>query len=241
MSRGPVAVCVVSNHPIVAAGVRALLSEHPDADRFSLVSEHVAADVVVYDAFNLARGHDRDDPAEDQAGELGEIIAEHPGRVLVLSRLLQPALTARALAAGAVAPVSIGADSDELIALVEATASGAIATDPELARENLEELTARLGADVGLTARERSVLALIAAGYSNRQIASELYLSINTVKSVIRSTYSRLGVHSRSQAVAWAIEHGYTASREATTIPAVRTAGATGQTGRPPSAAIGPS
>jgi DNA-binding NarL/FixJ family response regulator len=207
-------VCVVSSHPIVAAGVRALLSEHTGTERFSLVADHADADVVVYDAFNLAPVEGLgDDPADrpgDREGELRTLIAAHPGRVLVLSRLLQPGLTARALAAGAVAPVSISAHADELIALVEATASGAITNDPELARENLEQLTARLGADAGLTARERSVLALITAGYSNDQIASELYLSINTVKTVIRSTYARLDVRTRAQAVAWAIEHGYT-------------------------------
>ncbi len=49
----------------------------------------------------------------------------------------------------------------------------------------------------------------IAAGYSNDQIAAELYVSINTVKTNIRSTYSRLGLRTRAQAVAWAIEHGY--------------------------------
>ena len=50
---------------------------------------------------------------------------------------------------------------------------------------------------------------LIAAGYSNDQIAAELYVSINTVKPAIRSIYSRLRVRTRTQAVAWAIEHGY--------------------------------
>src|SRR5919112_2573186 len=119
----PVMVCVVSSHPIVAAGVRALLSEHTGTERFSLVADHADADVVVYDAFNLAPVEGLgDDPADrpgDREGELRTLIAAHPGRVLVLSRLLQPGLTARALAAGAVAPVSISAHADELIALVE--------------------------------------------------------------------------------------------------------------------------
>jgi DNA-binding NarL/FixJ family response regulator len=202
MDSRPVTVSVVSDHPIVAAGIRTLLTEHADRGQFAFVPNSLDADVVIYDAFNLA-------VAEDHNDELAELVASHPNRVLALSRLLQPGLTARALAAGAVAPISIGADADELVALVEATTSGAIATNAQLARENLDRLTKQLRADVGLTAREKTVLALIAAGYSNDQIAADLYLSINTVKTNVRRTYSRLGVRTRAQAVAWAIEHGY--------------------------------
>lgn len=204
MDSRPIAVCVVSGHPIVAAGIRTLLSEDPERGLFAFVMDPVEADVVIYDAFNLA-------VADDHTVELAELVAAHPDRVLALSRLLQPGLTARALAAGAVAPVSIGADADELAALVEATASGAIGTDARLARENLDRLTTQLRADIGLTPREQSVLGLIAAGYTNDQIAADLYVSINTIKTTIRSTYSRLGVRTRAQAVAWAIEHGYAA------------------------------
>ena len=208
MESPPTAVCVISGHPIVAAGIRSLLSEDSERGLFAFVTDPADADVVIYDAFNLA-------VADSHTVELAELVASHPDRVLALSRLLQPGLTARALAAGAVAPVSIGADADELAALVEATASGAIAADTQLARENLDRLTAQLRADIGLTPREQAVLALIAAGYTNDQIAAELYVSINTIKTTIRSTYSRLGVHTRAQAVAWAIEHGYA------TLPAI--------------------
>lgn len=195
-------VSVVSSHPIVVAGIRALLTELTGPTGFACVPDARDADVVVYDAFNLALAdHDPD--------ELGRLIASHPGRVLALSRLLQPGLTARALAAGAVAPVSIGADADELVALIEAAATGAVSNDAALAHESLERLTTQLRSSAGLTAREQTVLALIAAGYSNNQIAAELYISINTVKTTIRNTYSRLGVATRAQAVAWAIEHGY--------------------------------
>lgn len=197
-----ITVCPVSGHPIVVAGIRTLLTEIPGPARFACVPDPADAEVVIYDAFNLALANHDDD-------ELGRLVATHPGRVLVLSRLLQPALTARALASGAVAPVSIGADADELVALIEAAATGAIATDAELAYQNLVRLTTQLRASVGLTAREQTVLALIAAGYSNNQIAAELYITINTVKTTIRNTYARLGVHTRAQAVAWAIEHGY--------------------------------
>lgn len=197
-----ITVCVVSSHPIVVAGIRSLLAEIRDCAQFTLVSVPGEAEVVIYDVFNLANG-------DHLAADLNRLIATHPGRVLALSRLLQPTLTARALAAGAVLPVSIGADGDELAALIESIATGSIATDSELAEALREECTTQLRPDVGLTAREQEVLALIAAGYSNTQIAARLYISINTVKTNIRTAYWRLRVCTRTQAVAWAIENGY--------------------------------
>lgn len=62
--------------------------------------------------------------------------------------------------------------------------------------------------DVALTPREGQILALISRGYSNQEIANELYLSINSIKSHIRSAYRRIGVERRTQAVVWAITHG---------------------------------
>lgn len=205
MTDGAVSVCVLSDQPIVAAGTRAVLSEYSSLSlKFEFVEDHRLADVVIYDTFRLATAE-----GGDRARELRDVVAAHPGRVLALSRLLQPRLTARALAAGAVAPVAIGADADELVGLVEALVGGGLALDSELAAQHLASLTRGLRTDVGLTAREESVLARIAAGYTNPQIAAEFFISINTVKTTIRNAYQRIGVRSRSQAVAWAIEHGY--------------------------------
>lgn len=60
----------------------------------------------------------------------------------------------------------------------------------------------------GLTPREAEVLTLITRGLTNQQIAEELFLGINTVKTYIRGAYRKVGVERRSQAVVWAIEHG---------------------------------
>lgn len=63
------------------------------------------------------------------------------------------------------------------------------------------------GQTAGLTLREADVLALVAAGKSNDEIARLLGVSINTVKTYIRTAYRKAGVTSRSQAVRWALEH----------------------------------
>ncbi len=65
-----------------------------------------------------------------------------------------------------------------------------------------------------LTQRETEVLAMIASGRANREIAEETNLSINSVKSYIRGAYAKIEVSSRSQAVLWAIQHGLLVSGE---------------------------
>ena len=57
-----------------------------------------------------------------------------------------------------------------------------------------------------LSGREREVLQLVAAGKSNRRIATELFVSVGTVKTHLNNAYRKLGVHSRTQAVARARE-----------------------------------
>jgi NarL family two-component system response regulator LiaR len=66
-----------------------------------------------------------------------------------------------------------------------------------------------------LTQRETEVLALIASGKANREIADETNLSINSVKSYIRGAYAKIEVTSRSQAVLWAVQHGLLVSGDA--------------------------
>ena len=65
------------------------------------------------------------------------------------------------------------------------------------------------GKGAGLSRRESDVLALIAQGRSNQEIADECFLSINSVKTYIRSAYRKIGVSHRAQAVVWALRHGF--------------------------------
>ena len=64
------------------------------------------------------------------------------------------------------------------------------------------------GQEHGLSARESEMLTFIARGLSNQEIAERAYLSINTVKTYIRTAYRKIGVASRSQAVGWALRNG---------------------------------
>ena len=69
------------------------------------------------------------------------------------------------------------------------------------------------GREFGLTEREAEVLALITQGLSNQEIAERSYLSINSVKTYIRTAYRKIGVTRRSQAVVWGMKHGFEPDR----------------------------
>ena len=94
----------------------------------------------------------------------------------------------------------------DLLATVEASQRSTDLTDPT-------EPTAPTGppgptgAGV-LSSREAEAVALVAAGLTNREVAGRMYLTENTLKSYIRSAYRKMGVRTRSQAVAWAFSHG---------------------------------
>ncbi|MCD4534379.1 response regulator transcription factor [Nocardioides sp. cx-169] len=60
-----------------------------------------------------------------------------------------------------------------------------------------------------LSDREAEVLALIAEGLSNKEIGATVFRSVNSIKTYIRTTYRKIGVHTRSQAVRWAMENGF--------------------------------
>jgi DNA-binding NarL/FixJ family response regulator len=74
---------------------------------------------------------------------------------------------------------------------------------PKVARQE-----AWFGEQEGLTPRESQVVALIASGRTNQQIADECHVTLNTVKTYIRTAYQKMGVFSRTQAVVWCLGHG---------------------------------
>jgi DNA-binding NarL/FixJ family response regulator len=101
----------------------------------------------------------------------------------------------------------------ELAAAVDSATTGwqlgDAGLDPVVGSSASEQRVHRLGEDVGLSARGVRVLSLVAQGLSNDEIAARDYLSVNTVNSYIRSAYRKIGVRSRTQAVVWAIQHGF--------------------------------
>jgi DNA-binding NarL/FixJ family response regulator len=199
VTRAPIRLLVVSTQEVVTTGVVAMLAGHAARVRVQRHSwgddDQGEVDVVPYDALTLVGG---------DVAELERLVEVSKG-VVVLGRDLRPDLAARALEHGAATIVSMYSGVDDLVAAVEAVHAGELAELDASTQEWLAQ------AD-GLTEREADILQLVAQGMTNAEIAERLYLSINTVKTYIRTAYRKIGVDRRSQAVGWAMDHGFSSS-----------------------------
>lgn len=189
-----VRVAVRSPEPVVAAGLTALLGRHEE--RVRVVASTAGADVVLYDVLALLDGGE---------AELVAAVRDPGCTVIAFDRGTCPELLARTLALGAAASLSLSVSAPELVDAVERASRRELVRDAGLP----DNVHARLAAEVGLTEREISVLTLIARGYTNLEIAGELYLSINSIKTYIRMAYRKIGATRRGQAVNWALRHGF--------------------------------
>jgi DNA-binding NarL/FixJ family response regulator len=136
-------------------------------------------------------------------------------RCIALTTFADDASVLGALRAGARGYLTKDAGADEIRAAVEAVARGDAALDPAVQHHVVAALAGRDPAGSrlpdlpdGLTPREAEVLALIAGGLSNGEIADHLVVSAATVKSHVNHIFAKAGVRDRAQAVTYAYRHG---------------------------------
>jgi DNA-binding NarL/FixJ family response regulator len=140
------------------------------------------------------------------------IRADHPGtQVVVLTTYAEEADILAALRAGALGYLTKDAGRAQIAQAIRSAAAGQAVLDPEVQQRLVAAAVPAPGAPGdppdGLTPREVDVLRLIAAGLSNREIASRLYLSEATVKSHINRLFAKTAVRDRAQAVQYAYRH----------------------------------
>jgi DNA-binding NarL/FixJ family response regulator len=206
----PISVLIVDDHPVVRRGLRALLEvqdgievagEAGDAaTALALAAEH-APDVILLD-LKL--------PGADGIAVLGELKArDSAARVLVLTSATEPAAASLAVRSGAAGLLYKDVDPDALVRAIRAVHDGHLLFAPEAAGALMRTAGAE-GAVSGLdalTTREREVLAQLADGRSNREIARALRVSEKTVKSHVSSVLAKLGVADRTQAALLAVRN----------------------------------
>ncbi len=135
-------------------------------------------------------------------------------KVLILTMHEEEAFFFEALRLGASGYVLKGASSDELLAAIVAVHEGGVYLSPRLAGMVLHDyLEAGRRGKAGpprepLTAREEGVLRLVSQGLTNQEIADHLVLSLNTVKTHRLHVYQKLGLHTRAELVAYALQRG---------------------------------
>lgn len=136
-------------------------------------------------------------------------------KVIVMTAHDEDRLMVEAVEAGASGFLSKDLPADEILSAVKAAADGEVLIDPatltrllaQVAREREEQRDAMalLG---DLTERERQILQLLAEGKRNDDIATELFISPQTVQTHVRNILGKLRVHSKLEAVAFAVKHG---------------------------------
>jgi DNA-binding NarL/FixJ family response regulator len=201
-------VLVVDDHPVVRHGLVSMLRWEPD---IALVGE--AADGR--EAVRLIREQGPDVVLLDlRLPELSgiEVMRQVRGQVppvrfLVLTTYDTDSYIAPALEAGAQGYLLKDATPDELAGAVRSLMQGRAALEPSVATRLLERMSEG-ETNEELSGRELDVLRLLVKGDSNKSIASRLMLSENTVKSHISHIFSKLGVQSRAEAVAVALQRG---------------------------------
>lgn len=198
---------LADDHPVVRAGLRAMLAANADLDVVGEVStpDHAVAlatelspDIVLMD---LQFGTDQ--TGADATRRIRALT--NPPAVLVLTNYDTDGDILGAVEAGASGYLLKDAPPDELIAAIRAAAAGETALAPAIAGRLLARMRSP---QPNLSAREVEVLQLVADGATNSQIAAQLYISDATVKSHLVHIYTKLGVSSRTAAVAGARNAG---------------------------------
>lgn len=200
-------VFIVFRDTIYASGLRATLAAAPEIEAVELSTsialawEHQAleeADLIVLD--NSLGG---------AAAFIQDISLETSTRILVCVRDANPEALLEILNSGAGGVLTHDqVTPDTLLGALRAMSAGVVALDPgavQLMTRAADGVDIQQAPDGRFTAREQMVLRLVAAGLSNREIAERLSYSERTIKTIIHDVVTKLGVKSRSHAVAMAV------------------------------------
>ncbi|MFD5587503.1 MULTISPECIES: response regulator [unclassified Streptomyces] len=203
----PIRLLLADDHPVVRAGLRAVLETEPG---LAVVAEAATAEEAVV----RAAAGDIDVVLMDlqfkggmNGAEATAAITARPGapRVVVVTTYDSDADTLPAIEAGATGYLLKDARPEDLAAAVRTAAAGRTALAPAVADRLLHRLRTP---GTSLTRRETEVLTLVAEGLSNLAVARRLHLTEGTVKSHLARVYAKLGVDSRTAAVAAATDLG---------------------------------
>jgi DNA-binding NarL/FixJ family response regulator len=209
----PLRIVVADDHPVYRDGLALLLGSVPGVEVVGTAADGAAAVEVVREHLPDVVVMDVQMPVLDGIEATRRIAADAPSvGVVVLTMSEDDGTVFAAVRAGARGYLLKGADQEEVVRAITTVASGGAVFGAALARRIAEFFTAGPAgpgtAFPQLTAREREVLDLVAAGRSNAQIAAALHLSPKTVRNVVSNVLTKLQVTDRAQAIVRAREAG---------------------------------
>ncbi|MGH2860103.1 MAG: response regulator [Solirubrobacteraceae bacterium] len=201
----PIRIVIADDHAIVRRGLRQLLDGE---DGFEVVAE--AEDVE--SARRYLRGHhpdvlvlDLNMPGEASIDAIPGLRSEFPAtQIVVLTMQNEPAYARSALGAGVLGYVLKESADAELVEAIRAAVAGEQYLNPRLGAKVAAEPPA--GPPDGLSDRELEILRLIALGYTNSQVAEELFLSVRTVETHRAHIQHKLGLGDRAELVRYALD-----------------------------------
>ncbi len=206
-------ILLVDDHEVVRLGLKSLIERHAG---FEVVAEAASQNEAVQKALS----YDPDIVVMDirLAGGSGieaceQIMTQRPStKVIMLTSYAEDEMLFSAIRAGAVGYVLKQVGGNDVIRAIEAAARGEATLDPSLTQRIFDEMRRSIKQEEAtafheLTSQEMHVLALIAEGKTNREIAQALYLSEGTVRNYVSGILSKLQVSNRAEAAAYAIRH----------------------------------
>jgi DNA-binding NarL/FixJ family response regulator len=208
----PIRLIIADDHTVVRDGIAALLEDEPDLKVIGRASSG-------QEALALIRACQPDIALLDIT--MGDMTGLEAARqitaisltvnIIILTMHQEEAFFFEALRSGAAGYVLKGSPTAELMLAIRAVYDGGVFLPPQLARGLVQDYVAHSpqpAFDDSLTSREREILALIAQGLSNRDIARRLTLSMNTIKTHRLHIYQKLNLSDRASLVNYALRQG---------------------------------
>lgn len=206
-------ILLVDDHEFVRMGINALLARYP---QFQVVAEAANAQEAVQRAIQHRPDviiMDIRLPGKSGIEATREITQQLPDtKVIMLTSFAEDELLFDAIIAGAAGYILKQIDSKELIRALETVARGEALLDSAVTKKVFERVrhAARASEDMmfaSLSDQELRILALVAQGKTNREIAENLFLSEKTVRNYVSSILAKLNLSTRSEAAAYAVKH----------------------------------
>ena len=216
MQDEPIRVLLADDHPVYRDGLAALLASVEGLDVVGTAEDGEAAVVLATELQPDVVVMDVQMPGLDGIEATRRLTAANPHiGVVILTMGEEDATLFSAMQAGARGYLLKGANQTEIVRAVTAVARGEAIFGPAIARRIAEFFAGSPAAGSAaeqafpqLTAREREVLELVAAGRSNAQIATALFLSPKTVRNNVSNIFAKLHVADRAEAIVRAREAG---------------------------------
>ena len=210
-------VLIADDHTVVRKGIRALLETEPG---ITVVGEAADGEDAIHKALALKPDvilMDLVMPKLDGVQAIKELREKLPEiKVLVLTSFAEDRRIVAAIEAGALGYLLKDSSPEDLVRAIREVHRGESSLHPKVAQQLIKRLQrpAEEPEREELTARERKVLALIARGLSNREIARELSISEPTVRTHVSNILRKLGLKSRTQAALYALKEGLASLEE---------------------------